>query len=308
MNRRHFLATSSFAVIAAALKELPVYGGYQGAPAVPPVTRFEDLRGGIGVFTGQGGTIGWLATPEGVLVIDSQFPATAQACIEGLKLKSTHAIDVLINTHHHGDHTAGNKTFRPVVKSIVAHANSALWQKKAAETAKTEADQAYPDATVADMWQKSIGKERIVAKYYGAGHTSGDLVITFETANIVHMGDLMFNRFHPFIDRPAGASIANWIKTLETVPGQHSADTIYIFGHGKEGAGVTGRKAELAKFRDYLSAVLDFTRKQIAAGKSKEEIAKTDALPGFEEFVSPAPPRISLASVLSTAYDELSAK
>ena len=304
MNRRAFLATSSFAVIAAALKELPVYGGYQG-PAVPPVTRFEDLRGGIGIFTGQGGTIGWLATPEGVLVIDSQFPATAQSCIEGLKLKSPHAIDVLINTHHHGDHTAGNKTFRPVVKTIVAHANSALWQKKAAETAKTEADQAYPDATLTDVWQKSIGKERIVAKYYGAGHTSGDLVVTFETANIVHMGDLMFNRFHPFIDRPAGASIANWIKTLETVPGQHSADTIYIFGHGKEGAGVTGRKAELAKFRDYLTAVLDFTRKQIAAGKSKEEIAKTDALPGFEEFVSPAPPRISLASVLSTAYDEL---
>src|SRR5712691_5972870 len=188
MNRRRFLATSSFAIIAASLRELPVYGD-QGPPAVPPVTRFEDLRGGIGVFTGQGGAIGWLATPDGVLVVDSQFPATAQACVEGLKLKSPHAIDVLINTHHHADHTSGNKTFRPVVKTIVAHANSALWQKKAAETAKTEADQAYPDQTITDVWQKSIGKEHIVAKYYGAGHTSGDLVISFETANIVHMGD-----------------------------------------------------------------------------------------------------------------------
>ena len=137
--------------------------------------------------------------------------------------------------------------------------------------------------------------------------TSGDVVISFETANIVHMGDLMFNRFHPFIDRPAGASIANWIKTLETVPGQHGADTIFIFGHAKEGFGVTGGKTDLAKFRDYLSAVLDYTRKQMAAGKSKEEMAKADALPGFEEYASPAPPRISLATVLATAYDELSA-
>ena len=93
-----------------------------------------------------------------MLVVDSQYADTAQACIDGLKQKSTHAIDVLINTHHHGDHTAGNKTFRPVVKSIVAHTNSALWQKKAAETAKTEPDQAYPDKTFDDAWRTSIGR------------------------------------------------------------------------------------------------------------------------------------------------------
>jgi hypothetical protein len=30
------------------------------------------------------------------------------------------------------------------------------------------------------------------------------------------MGDLMFNRAHPVIDRVNGASIANWIGVLET--------------------------------------------------------------------------------------------
>jgi hypothetical protein len=115
----------------------------------------------------------------------------------------------------------------------------------------------------------------------------------------------MFNRLHPFIDRPAGASIANWITTLERVPREHSADTIYIFGHGKDGFGPTGSRADLAKFRDYLTAVLDYARKQMAAGKSREQVARIDALPGFEEYASPAPPRISLATVLTTAYDEL---
>jgi len=136
MHRRDFLATSSFALIAAALKELPVHGEYQAQPPAPTVTKFQDLRGGIGIFTGRGGTIGWFATRDGVLVVDSQYVDTAQACIEGLKQKSPHAIDILINTHHHGDHTAGNKVFRPVVRTIVAHANSAVWQKKAAETAR----------------------------------------------------------------------------------------------------------------------------------------------------------------------------
>ena len=302
MNRRHFLHSSSFAVIAAALGELPLHA--RVLQQATPSPKFQAIRGGVGYFTGQGGTIGWYVSSDAVVVVDSQFPATAEACIEGIEQRTRHAFDVLINTHHHGDHTAGNKTFRSVVKSIVAHQNSATWQKKAAADAKTEADQAYPDATFTDVWTKKFGGETITAKYYGPGHTSGDAVISFESANVVHMGDLMFNRFHPFIDRPAGASIANWIKTLETVPGQHSADTVYIFGHGQDNA-VTGGKAELAKFRDYLSAVLDFTSKQIKAGRSKEDIAKTAALPGFDDFATPSP-RISLGGVLSTAYDELS--
>ena len=131
------------------------------------------------------------------------------------------------------------------------------------------------------------------------------MAVAFAGANVVHMGDLVFNRFHPFIDRPAGASIANWITVLERVPREHSADTIYIFGHGKDGSGVTGGRADLARFRDYLTAVLDFTGRQIAAGKSLEEIARTAALPGFEEYAAPDPPDVSLAHVLTTAYDEL---
>jgi cyclase len=310
MNRRVFLASSSLAIVAAALKELPVdaYRSYWAQGQPPPPAKLEDLRRGVGIFTARGGTIGWLATPDGVLVVDSQYADTAPACIDGVKQKSAHAIDVLVNTHHHGDHTSGNKVFRPLVKTIVAHENSALWQKKSAEQAKTEADQAYPDKTFTDSWKTTIGTETVSAKYYGPGHTSGDAVILFEKANVVHMGDLMFNHFHPFIDRPAGASIVNWIKTLEKVPGEHSADTIYIFGHGKEGFGVTGRKAELVKFHDYLSAAVDYTRKQMQAGKSKEETAKLEMLPGFDDYGSPVPGRISLAGVLSVAYDELGGK
>ena len=68
-------------------------------------------------------------------------------------------------------------------------------------------------------------------KYYGPAHTSGDAVVTFEKANVAHVGDLVFNRRHPYIDRPAGASIANWIKVLEGTVADHDGGTIYIFGH-----------------------------------------------------------------------------
>jgi cyclase len=300
MNRRRFLASSSAAIAAAVLRPPLVFG--QGAK---PVTKFEELRNGTGIFTGRGGTIGWLVTDEGAVVVDSQFPGTAEACVEGIKNRSRRGIHVLINTHHHGDHTSGNKIFRPSTKFIVAHANSAEWQQKVAEEEKTGSAQAYPDQTFPTAWQLKIGGARVAATYYGFGHTSGDVVVTFEAANVVHMGDLVFNRFHPFIDRPAGASIANWITALERVSREHGADTTYIFGHGKDGFGVTGKRADLLRFRDYLTALLDYTRKQMAAGKSKQAIAGLRVLPGFDEYVDPDPPDVTLGTALMTAYDEL---
>ncbi len=48
-------------------------------------------------------------------------------------------------------------------------------------------------------------------------------------------------------------------------------------------------------------------RAGIKAGQSKEEIAKAPALKGFED-VAQINPRIGLAGVLESAYDELAKK
>jgi glyoxylase-like metal-dependent hydrolase (beta-lactamase superfamily II) len=308
MNRRHFLASSVAALVAGRTRLLaqPPPAPAPAQPPAPPQPKWSEVRGSVGIFMMQGGTIGYHASPEGVVVIDSQYPQTAPVFLEGIKTKSPHAIDLLINTHHHADHTGGNKAFQPLVTHIVAHERVPALQKTAAEAAKTEANQAYADTTFSKDWKTTIGKETVSAMYYGPGHTGGDSVIFFERANVVHMGDLMFNRIHPRVDRAAGASIQNWITILEQVPKAHAADTIYIFGHGRPDAGVTGAADALHYFRGYLSAVLDYTRKQMQAGQSKEEITKTEALPGFES-VATLTPALSLAGVLGVAFDELSA-
>jgi hypothetical protein len=110
-------------------------------------------------------------------------------------------------------------------------------------------------------------------------------VITFERANVVHMGDLMFNQRHPVVDRAAGASMRNWMRVLEQVANAHARDTIYIFGHANTGLPVTGSSADLVRFRDYLGAVLAFVERQVAAGRSREEItAMREPLAGFEAW------------------------
>ena len=299
MDRRRFLATSGMTVMAAALRHMPLAGWQE------LVTSFVDLRRGVGIFNGQGGTIGWLVNADGILIVDSQNAAAAAACIEGIGDRSSNAIDILVNTHHHGDHVGGNGTFRPAVGSIVAHENSAEWQRRTAEQAGNADPRAYPDETFSDEWRTTIGDETVVARYHGAGHTSGDCVVTFEQANVVHMGDLMFNRLHPFVDRSSGARISGWIDVLEQVSAAQPSDAIYVFGHGTPGAGVTGDRGDLAHLRDYFTAALDLTRREMAAGRSRDEVTATEALPGFEDHVSPFA-LLSLSGVLGVAYDELS--
>jgi cyclase len=299
-NRRQFVTVSSLGLVGA-FAGRSVFAQAPGAQQQPVVPMFADVRRNVSVFTARGGTIGLLVTPDAVVVVDSQFADTAQMFLDGLKPKTSRKIDFLINTHHHGDHSGGNKVLQPSVAKIVAHANVPGLQQKAAATAKTEANQAYADTTFDKEWKATVGKEVVSAKYYGPAHTSGDIVVTFQQANIAHMGDLMSLQRNPRADRPAGASIRNWIPVLENTVKDHSADTIYIFGHSKIGAPVTGSSKDLLGLRDYFTAMLDHASKGIAAGKSMEEIVKVAAVPGFESYEG-------TPTALEVAYQELTAK
>jgi cyclase len=237
-------------------------------------------------------------------VVDSQFAAQARIFLEGLNSRSTNRpVDLLINTHHHGDHTGGNVVFRGNARKVVAHATAAEHMKMP-PGAQPPADQLFPDTTFTESWTADVGDERIRARYYGRAHTSGDAVITFERANIAHMGDLAFNQRHPVVDRAAGATIKGWITVLERVIRDHAADTTYIFGHANTGLPVTGASADLNRLRDYFTALLAFVDSQVKAGKSRDEIlAMRDPLKGFETFG-----RFGAANArdpLTCAYEEI---
>jgi cyclase len=299
IDRRGFVVLSSLGFVGT----LGSRWAFAQAPAqAPAVPAFADVRRNVGVFTARGGTIGYLVTPDAVVVVDSQFADTAPMFLNGMKPKTTRKIDFLINSHHHPDHTGGNKVLHPAVGKIVAHVNVPGLQKKQAAAQKTEDNQAYADTTFDKDWKTSLGKETVSARYYGPAHTGGDIAITFENANIVHLGDLMSYQRNPRADRPAGASIVNWGRVLENIVKDHTNDTVYIFGHSKVGERVTGSGKDLLELRDYFTAMLDYAKKQIAAGKSQEEIVKgTMAIPGFERYEG-------TPTALEAAYLELTGK
>lgn len=299
MQRRVFIRNSGFLMGASVLLKQKAIAEIFNIPEF----KITMLRGDIGMFTERGGTIGFLLTEEGIAVIDSQFPEPAANLLGELKKRSDKVIRFLINTHHHGDHTSGNIAFKGIAEHIIAHENSLANQKKVAESRNTMDTTLLPDMTYREEWKTSIGKEKIKMDYMGAAHTNGDSVIHFEEANIVHMGDLMFNRRHPFIDRSAGASISNWIKLLGRTVKKFDKETIYIFGHSLEPGKESGTAKDLELFADYLSKLLKFAETEFKAGKSKEEFLKNTSIPGVTEWTGDG-----IQRPLTAAYEEASEK
>lgn len=298
MKRRDFLQTSALTFAALSLSQKNLLSFLFEDP-----WKITMLRNGIGIFEERGGTIGFMLSKKGIVVIDSQFPEQSKHLIDELKKRSEKPFKLLINTHHHGDHSGGNISFKGMVDHVLAHANSKINQEKSAVQNKTEDKQLYPDQTYTNIWCEKFGRERICVQYYGAAHTNGDSFIHFERSDIVHCGDLVFNRRHPYVDRGAGANIKSWINVLNTAIDKFDRHTIYIFGHSANGFKVTGTVDDVKTFRDYLGNVLKFVEAEMKAGKTKDEILKATIIPGGEEWKTEG-----IQRPLGAAFDELSEK
>lgn len=298
MHRRSFIQNTALTFGAFTLVQQNLLSSFFEDP-----WKIKMLTDNIGIFMERGGTIAFLLAKKEIVVVDSQFPDQSKHLIDELKKRSENPFSLLINTHHHGDHTSGNISFKGIVGHILAHANSKTNQEVNALKNKSENKQLFPDLTFTDTWCKKFGKEKICLYYYGAAHTNGDALIHFQHANIVHMGDLVFNRRHPFVDRSAGANMQSWINVISKALGVFDTKTVYIFGHAGTGYEVTGNADDLNKFRDYLGNVLKFVDGEIKAGKTKDEILKTKIIPGGEEWKSDG-----IERPLTAAYEELTAK
>jgi len=298
MQRRSFIRNSGLSLAAIALLNNRSLASFLNDPSF----KVTMLTNDIGVFTEKGGTIMFMLTKEGSVVVDSQFPDTAQHLIDEIKKKTTEPFRLLINTHHHGDHTSGNIAFKSLVPHVLAHVNSKTNQLQNAIKQKTEDKQLYPDQTYSDTWCEKIGQSEVCLHYFGAGHTNGDSLVHLKDADIVHMGDLVFNRRHPYVDKNAGADISSWITLLETATKTFSSKTRYVCGHAREGFDIVLNAADLLAFRDYLGNVLRFTESEIKAGKTKDDIIKAKGIPGSPEWQGDG-----IERPLSAAYLELTA-
>ncbi len=128
MHRRSFIQKSAFTCGALSMSHKGLLKMFIDDP-----WKITMLTDNIGVFIEKGGTIAFHFSKDGITVIDAQFPDTAPHLIAELKKRNNHPFRLLINTHHHGDHTSGNIAFKDIVTRVLAHENSLVNQKNVAD-------------------------------------------------------------------------------------------------------------------------------------------------------------------------------
>ena len=297
MQRRSFIRNAGLSAGLLALAPKDIIAALFQVPAY----KITMLRNNVGIFTEKGGTILFYLSDEGIVVVDSEFPDQANHLIDDLKKRNSNPFKLLINTHHHGDHTGGNIAFKGLVEHVVGHENCLANYKRVAGEQKSEDKQLFQDITFKDTWKHKIGKEKIKAYYFGPAHTNGDALIHFQNSNIVHIGDRMLNRMYPVVDKKAGASFLNWVKVLDKAQETFDDQTIFVFGHGSNNA-VVGSKDDLKGMQNYINQLLKLVDENIKAGKTKDEITQITSVPNVGEWKDELK---RIKSNLEAAYDEL---
>lgn len=295
MERRSFLRNTGLTLAA-----LTFFSSKNWATMLSDEFKIKMLNKNTGIFLEKGGTILFQLGSDGPVIVDAQFPDSAAHLIKNIKEKTNTPFKLLINTHHHADHTSGNIDFKDLVPTVLAHENSLKNQRNVSIVQKNEDKQLLPNLTYKEDWSQKIGNEKINLKYFGPAHTNGDSVVYFKSSNIVHVGDLVFNRMHLYIDKPYGANISNWTSVLDNILKTTDKNTTIICGHAAEGYEVIITKDDIIAFRNYLSSLLTLVKGAIEDRKTREEILSFTEIPGSPSWKSG-----DIKRGLDAAYTEL---
>jgi glyoxylase-like metal-dependent hydrolase (beta-lactamase superfamily II) len=236
----------------------------QGAPADP----YKDVRvesravsGSVYMLTGAGGNLAVSIGHDGTLLVDDQFKPLAPKILAAIEALRGTPPRIVLNTHFHGDHTGGNPVFgRDGV--IIAHENVRL-RLLSEDLARS----GLPLLTFADRIRVHFNDDEVEIIHMPNGHTDGDVIVWFKTANVLHMGDHFFNGRFPYIDVDAGGSIDGYLANVSRVLAMVPADIRIIPGHGALASVV-----ELAEFRDMIERTRDSVRARLDNGATIDEV------------------------------------
>ncbi|MFC4908384.1 MBL fold metallo-hydrolase [Actinomadura gamaensis] len=232
--------------------------------------RLEEVADRVFAYVQPDG--GWCLNNAGIaggLVIDT---AATEARARALRESAEEIARtrLVVNTHHHGDHTHGNFVFardapviaHPLARTEMSRRGLALcevWPDRAWGALKV----ALPTLTVADRLTVHAGSIRAEVLHPGPAHTTGDLVVWLPDHRVVFTGDLVLPGCAPFT---LMGSVAG---TLEAVARLRELDPLVVVG----GHGPVAGPGALDETEAYLRRVQRLAAEGRAAGLTPLETA-----------------------------------
>jgi len=185
------------------------FQGKQAAPAAkepPPPLNLIKVADDLYMIEGSGGNSVVYVTDEGVILVDDKFDQNFDEIMANIKKVTTQPLKYVINTHSHGDHTGSNAKMLPIAE-VIAHKNTRANMVKGKQPGLQR-------VVFADELELNLGGKTVQARYYGRGHTSGDIAVYFPAHKSLATGDMGANN-GPNPDYANGGSIKEWAATLD---------------------------------------------------------------------------------------------
>ncbi len=113
-------------------------------------------------------------------------------------------------------------------------------------------------------------------------HSDADLIVYFPAQAVVDMGDLLLSE-----SMPALSDVDGYLAFLDDVLDVFPEGATFVSGHGRD-----LDRAGLRAYRDTLKEMVDLVRKNLAAGRTPEQLVRDDILKEYE-------PRFSLLEFLA---------
>ena len=241
------------------------------------------LRGNINVLMGSGGNIVVFSGSEGKFLVDAGIKPSKDKLQAALNKIAPSPLKYVVNTHWHWDHTDGNEWMHAAGATIIAQKNTL---KHLSET--THVDDwnwtfapvpagARPTIIVDDEKEFTFAGDSIKVEHFGPGHTDGDVLVYFEKADVVAMGDTFWNGNYPFINEDGG-SVNSAIAWANKAIERTTDETILVPGHGP-----VGKRPQLIEFRDMLVTVRDKVVALKSQGKSLEDVMAAKPTAAFDD-------------------------
>jgi cyclase len=262
---RTLLVRLSFGILALA----GAWIAYTQNPQTPPQLSMEKLKDDLYVIIGDGGNVAVYITNEGVILIDDKFERDYSDIMAKVKSVTAQPVKYVLNTHQHGDHTGGNEKMFGASAEIISHSNARanMVEQKMPGLARV----VFTDET-----EVFLGGKEVRARYFGRGHTNGDVAIYFPALRVLHTGDLFTVGMSsapvtiaPFIDYSGKGSAMEWTKTLDGIMKSGWDFDVVIPGHGP-----ISKREDLVKYRQNFETMRNKVTSMLHDGKGKDDLTK----------------------------------
>ena len=266
--------------------------------------KTTKIGGNFYTLEGSGGTIGVLAGPDGVLMVDAQFAPLSDKIVAAIKQISDGRIRFLVNTHVHGDHTGGNENIGKLGATIMARENLRARLIKPAPLANGQpgvptAAVGLPVVTYDAPIVFHMNGEDVQLIPVPVAHTDGDTMVYFPNTNVIMTGDFYRSTGYPNIDRANGGTMNGMLAGFDAIIRLARPDTKIIPGHGAivDKTAVAAHKAMMEGVRDKVAPL-------VRQGKTQEEVVAAKLTAEFDSKVTGATP-MTADRFVGQLYQEL---